>query len=145
MPERIRLSRGKGWRMPPNTVKVDRSTRWGNPFRAGDIVHRGLAFTGRDELVRDAAHAVQLYAQWLLRIEELEHPSKRKNMRTIKGQLQQKFGGRWIFRNPCHWVRDSDHATAARVHTGGFDENGEALPGNRIIVYAAGGKEMGRL
>jgi hypothetical protein len=23
----------EGWRMPPNTVKVDRSTRWGNPFR----------------------------------------------------------------------------------------------------------------
>lgn len=21
--------------MPPNTVKVDRSTKWGNPFRAG--------------------------------------------------------------------------------------------------------------
>ncbi len=33
MPERIQLSRRKGWRLPPNTVKVDRSTRWGNPFR----------------------------------------------------------------------------------------------------------------
>jgi hypothetical protein len=31
-PQRIRLSRAKGWRMPPNTVKVDRSSRWGNPF-----------------------------------------------------------------------------------------------------------------
>lgn len=31
-PERIQLSRRKGWRMPPNTVKVDRSTKWGNPF-----------------------------------------------------------------------------------------------------------------
>ena len=29
-PQRIQLSRAKGWRMPPNTVKVDRSTRWGN-------------------------------------------------------------------------------------------------------------------
>lgn len=35
MATRIRLSRAKGWRMPPNTVKVDRSTRWGNPFRVG--------------------------------------------------------------------------------------------------------------
>lgn len=33
--KRIRLSRAKGWRMPPNTVKVDRSTRWGNPFIVG--------------------------------------------------------------------------------------------------------------
>ena len=32
MPERIQLKRTKGWRMPPNTVKVDRSTKWGNPF-----------------------------------------------------------------------------------------------------------------
>lgn len=32
MPERIQLKRTKGWRMPPNTVKVDRTTRWGNPY-----------------------------------------------------------------------------------------------------------------
>jgi len=30
------LSRAAGWRMPENTVKVDRSTRWGNPFRVGE-------------------------------------------------------------------------------------------------------------
>lgn len=33
-PIRIQLSRAKGWRMPSNTMKVDRSTVWGNPFRA---------------------------------------------------------------------------------------------------------------
>ena len=27
MPERIQLRRAKGWRMPPNTVKVDRTGR----------------------------------------------------------------------------------------------------------------------
>jgi hypothetical protein len=32
MPARIQLKRTKGWRMPPNTVKVDRTTRFGNPF-----------------------------------------------------------------------------------------------------------------
>jgi hypothetical protein len=31
-PQRITLSRAKGWKMPPNTVKVDRSTKFGNPF-----------------------------------------------------------------------------------------------------------------
>jgi len=35
MPERVQLSRRKGWRIPPNTVKVDRTTRWGNPFTVG--------------------------------------------------------------------------------------------------------------
>ncbi len=35
MPERVRLSRAKGWRKPPNTVKVDRTGPWGNPFIVG--------------------------------------------------------------------------------------------------------------
>lgn len=34
-PHRVQLSRAKGWRMPPNTVKVDRTTKWGNPFIVG--------------------------------------------------------------------------------------------------------------
>jgi hypothetical protein len=34
-PQRVQLSRRKGWKMPPNTVKVDRSTKWGNPFVVG--------------------------------------------------------------------------------------------------------------
>lgn len=31
-PVRVQLSRKKGWRMPPNTAKVDRTTPFGNPF-----------------------------------------------------------------------------------------------------------------
>lgn len=34
-PIRVQLSRRKGWRMPANTVKVDRTTKWGNPFIVG--------------------------------------------------------------------------------------------------------------
>ena len=33
-PERVQLKRERGWRMPPNTVKVDRTTKFGNPFAA---------------------------------------------------------------------------------------------------------------
>ena len=43
---RIQLKRTKGWKMPPNTVKVDRSTTWGNPFtfeNSGGI-HPALRF-----------------------------------------------------------------------------------------------------
>ncbi|MFH5924539.1 DUF4326 domain-containing protein [Roseomonas xinghualingensis] len=32
IPEQIQPSRKNGWRMPPNTVKADRPTRFGNPF-----------------------------------------------------------------------------------------------------------------
>lgn len=35
-PVRIRLSRAKGWRLPPNTVVVARPTKWGNPWRVGE-------------------------------------------------------------------------------------------------------------
>ncbi|MBO0739874.1 MAG: DUF4326 domain-containing protein [Hyphomicrobiaceae bacterium] len=31
-PRRVQLRRTRGWRMPANTVKVDRTTRFGNPF-----------------------------------------------------------------------------------------------------------------
>ena len=31
-PQRIQLRRTKGWKLPPNTVKVDRSTIYGNPY-----------------------------------------------------------------------------------------------------------------
>ena len=34
-PRRVQLSRAAGWRMPENTVKVDRTTKWGNPFGVG--------------------------------------------------------------------------------------------------------------
>lgn len=35
VPLRIQLRRTKGWRMPAGTVKCGRSTKWGNPWKAG--------------------------------------------------------------------------------------------------------------
>lgn len=32
MPDRIRRSRAKGWRLPEGAVIVDRTTPWSNPF-----------------------------------------------------------------------------------------------------------------
>lgn len=34
-PKRVQRRRAKGWRLPENTVCVDRSTKWGNPFIVG--------------------------------------------------------------------------------------------------------------
>lgn len=56
MAERIQLSRRKGWRMPPGAVKVDRSTRWGNPYQAGqdgDGSRLYLANTFRAYIMRE--------------------------------------------------------------------------------------------
>lgn len=55
-PVRIQLWRTKGWRMPENTVKVDRSTKWGNPYQAGndgDGNRSYLVTLFRDHIDRD--------------------------------------------------------------------------------------------
>ena len=59
-PIRVQLSRAKGWRMPPNTVKVDRSTKWGNPFTIPLAIESGYA-------TRETAQAfvVECFRDWL--------------------------------------------------------------------------------
>ena len=37
-PTRIQRRRTPGWRMPPGAVYVGRPTRWGNPYRVGDLI-----------------------------------------------------------------------------------------------------------
>lgn len=61
MPDRIQLSLAKGWRMPPNTVKVDRSTKWGNPFTVAGCRAAGLQ--GTDAAI--AARCVEAFRVWL--------------------------------------------------------------------------------
>lgn len=55
LPVRVRLSRAKGWKMPPNTVKVDRTTKWGNPFVVGSNANPLML------PVKDKRHAFVLY------------------------------------------------------------------------------------
>ena len=45
--------------MPPNTSKIDRSTRWGNPFRVGHAAVHPL--TRRVVQVKDIKMAVSLF------------------------------------------------------------------------------------
>ncbi len=57
-PVRVRLERTKGWRMPENTVKVDRRGPWGNPFPIG--------FEGpAKKIAGDAETAVAFFCQML--------------------------------------------------------------------------------
>jgi hypothetical protein len=51
MPERIQLKRTKGWRMPPNTVKVSRPGKWGNPYSVAEY--------GRDLAVRNYRNRIE--------------------------------------------------------------------------------------
>ncbi len=54
MPSRIQRSRAKGWRLPPGAIIVDRSTKWGNPYRVGQRNPFGT-------ITQDNRHAVSLY------------------------------------------------------------------------------------
>lgn len=60
-PKRIQLSRAKGWRMPAGAVKVDRSTKWGNPFTVAQC--REAGYRGSDEQL--AARCVEAFRVWL--------------------------------------------------------------------------------
>jgi hypothetical protein len=95
-PRRIRLSRAKGWRMPPNTVKVDRSTPWGNVF-----------IVGRDGT---AAECVQLYESLLAGYICITARASREEQRAARAYvvahlsaLQGKNLGCWCRDGaPCH-------------------------------------------
>jgi len=43
VPQRVQLKRSRGWKMPANAVKVDRTTRWGNPFTIADCGSAAIA------------------------------------------------------------------------------------------------------
>ena len=57
MPQRIQLSRKKGFRLPPNTVVVSRPSRWGNPFHAADFLPAFDGLKYPKALAQDAAVA----------------------------------------------------------------------------------------
>lgn len=51
-PSRVQLSRKKGWKMPQNTVKVARPSKYGNPHRIGFCPICGVDHT-REEAVAE--------------------------------------------------------------------------------------------
>lgn len=81
MPVRIQRRRTKGWRLPANTVVVDRSSEFGNPFKVSIARHRdrgsppkvewwveakGINGVWRFATAAEAhAGAVKLYRHWV--------------------------------------------------------------------------------
>jgi len=85
MPDRIRLSRAPGWRLPEGSKTVARPGKWGNPFavrrvpgsrvvaRDGRAAHRWVVSTGGETIattrdpVEAALIAVQCHRDWIVR------------------------------------------------------------------------------
>jgi hypothetical protein len=59
--EKLAASLLESWRMPENTVKVDRSTKWGNPFTLEGA--RKVGYRGTDAELR--ALCVDSFRKWL--------------------------------------------------------------------------------
>ena len=62
MPDRIQLSRAKGWRMPENTVSVARGPGrvFGNPFTVADALETCMVKPAKAQ-----AFVVDCFANWL--------------------------------------------------------------------------------
>jgi hypothetical protein len=67
MPERVRLSRARGSRLPENTISVARPTMWGNPYRIGqlwDITEHVRGTTTHRQIVMNNHLAVSLFRSY---------------------------------------------------------------------------------
>lgn len=94
-PIRIQLSRAKGWRMPPNTVKVDRTGPFGNPWAAGKT-----AFDGRCQI--DAAGAVGMFRDMLADPEKRDAAGYPEDD-DLRDMLRGKNLACWCpIGSPCH-------------------------------------------
>lgn len=71
MPDRITLSRAKGWRKPAGAITVARPSIWGNPWGIGtpgriDVAVNGRMVRYKTILSIDAEDAVLAFEGWLL-------------------------------------------------------------------------------
>lgn len=59
-PQRLRLSRKRGFRLPPGAMSVARPTKWGNPVGWTQFYR-----PGQNTPAQARARAVEYYRQWL--------------------------------------------------------------------------------
>lgn len=88
-PVRIQLKRTKGWRMPANTVKVDRTTKWGNPFDWRDWLENAPRSVLRTAAEREYWARQQCVAEFYERQLELKSlvPSRfEREMEELRGK-----------------------------------------------------------
>lgn len=96
-PQRVQLSRKKGWRMPANTVSVARPGRWGNPFSVMPALAPGTP-AGRYIAMPTVADAVEAYRRWLH-----DDPAGRQLAQEAQAALRGRDLACWCrLDSPCH-------------------------------------------
>lgn len=106
LPHRVQLRRTKGWRMPPNTVRVCRPSVFGNPWRVSDILAADRA-EGRPTSQQQAqAAAVESYRAWLAGDDFGDsYPAStgdREALLLALPTLRRKSLACWCKESPCH-------------------------------------------
>lgn len=112
MPERIQLSRRKGWRMPENTVKVSRPGKFGNPFPVKKATSTTMGVTSdvwivgtwegpalwiKNSEAEAVEVAVKAYREWI------DRPAQAGLLADAKIELRGKNLACWCRTGtPCH-------------------------------------------
>lgn len=95
MRRRIQLSRAKGWRMPANTIKADRSTKLGNPFVVG-------VDGTREECVRWHVTLLAGYVNLSVRASPKDQIAHRRHVRAQRKRLKDANIACWCGLCPAH-------------------------------------------
>ena len=100
MPKRIQLRRAKGWRMPENAVKVDRSTKWGNLFTVVSVGTREKCLEVFSDLIKRGPCLGYLADAWpSVKMQE----ERRAHILANLDQLRGKDLACWCpLDQPCH-------------------------------------------
>ncbi len=88
-PELINISRYPRNNLPPNTLKIDRSGEWGNPF----VI----------TLDNSRTDVIKMHKEWFLNGDG----SHLKN--DIMELLDYDFVACWCTPQPCHWINYWDY------------------------------------
>lgn len=96
--------RTKGWRKPEGSVVVDRTSRWGNPFRVGEEIAATDEEYGLVVWIPQNAHdAVTLFARWLDGVTDLGDDDRREWILDHVHELAGKTLLCWCPQpGPCH-------------------------------------------
>jgi len=115
-PKRLQRKRQKGWSKPPNSVIVDRTSKWGNPFIVGEHINKDVArvtdpiVLDEGVIVRDIAHAIELYRMWITGDWKTDYLKRAATMlfeKVNKQKIINELGGKDLIcfckeGDPCH-------------------------------------------
>jgi Domain of unknown function (DUF4326) len=110
-PQRVQLRRVKGWRKPEGAVKVDRTTKWGNPFhvvnRTGDPDGWYVTDGKNQWYAKSRPEAVRNAVDWCRLIVDATYYQTGKPVWRTRDEIRRELAGKDLLcwckpGDPCH-------------------------------------------